>query len=172
MALNRGFKEAKKFSPEVVVMIDADGQHRIEDLPVIVTPILDGSADLVFGSRYLDDRSDVPRHRVMGHWFFNLLTKRASGTKASDSQNGYRAISAKAFLLTFSSEGFSVEFEMQFIAKEKGLVVLEVPVVLANYLEKPKRSPWLQGVTVLTGVLRLVGQYRPLLYFGTPEQFC
>ena len=56
---------------------------------------------------------------------------------------------------------------MQFIAKEKGLVVLEVPVVV-NYLEKPKRSPWLQGVTVLTGVLRLVGQYRPLMFFGTP----
>ena len=81
MALNRGFKEAEKFSPEAVVMIDGDGQHRIEDLPAIVTPILDGSADLVFGSRYLDDRSDVPRHRVMGHWFFNFLTKRASGTK-------------------------------------------------------------------------------------------
>ncbi|MEN8240366.1 MAG: glycosyltransferase family 2 protein [Chloroflexota bacterium] len=168
VALNRGFQEAQKFSPEAVVMLDADGQHQVDDLPEIVGPILDGSADLVIGSRYLDEKSEVPKHRVIGHWFFNLFTKSFSGTQSSDSQNGYRAFSEKALKeFAFSSKGFSVESEMQFIAKELDLRVKEVPVTI-QYLDKPKRSVWRQGMNVLAGIIQLVGQYRPLLFFGMP----
>jgi hypothetical protein len=56
---------------------------------------------------------------------------------------------------------------MQFIAKEKDLVVKEVPINI-KYLDAPKRSVWKQGMNVLAGIIRLVGQYRPLLYFGVP----
>jgi glycosyltransferase involved in cell wall biosynthesis len=168
VALNRGFQEAIKYSPEAVIMLDADGQHQVDELPTVVGPILDGSADLVIGSRYLDEKSKVPTHRVLGHWFFNSITKFISGTKSSDSQNGFRAFSLNALKkLDLSSKGFSVESEMQFIAKELDLRVKEVPVTI-QYFDKPKRSVWGQGMNVLGGILRLMGQYRPLLFFGVP----
>jgi hypothetical protein len=56
---------------------------------------------------------------------------------------------------------------MQFLAHEHGLKIKEVEI-LVNYSDKPKRSVWAQGLTVLGGVIRLAGQYRPLLYFGAP----
>jgi hypothetical protein len=56
---------------------------------------------------------------------------------------------------------------MQFIAREHKLRILEVPVSV-RYDDKPKRSVWQQGFDVLAGILKLTGQYRPLLFFGVP----
>jgi hypothetical protein len=103
---------------------------------------------------------------VLGHRFFNVLTSGASGQAASDSQSGFRALSPKALqALTFDSKGFSVESEMQFLAHEKGLRVVEVPITIL-YPDKPKRPVMAHGFSVLNGILRMVGQYRPLLFFG------
>jgi hypothetical protein len=54
---------------------------------------------------------------------------------------------------------------MQLLAREHHLRVDEVPITI-QYLDKPKRSVLSQGLTVLSGILRLTGQYRPLLFFG------
>jgi hypothetical protein len=56
---------------------------------------------------------------------------------------------------------------MQFLAGEHQLKVTEAPVT-AQYLDQPKRSVIAHGLMVLNGILRLVGQYRPLLFFGVP----
>lgn len=165
-ALAAGFAAARSFRPDVVVVLDADGQHRPEELPLVVRPVLTGEADIVVGSRYLENTSQVPRHRVLGHWLFNLLTGSASGLTVSDSQSGYRAFSPQALeALSFRSEGFSVESEMQFIASDSRLRLVEVPITI-RYTDKPKRSVLVHGVAVLNGVLRMIGQYRPLLFFG------
>ncbi len=170
-ALNTGFEKALELEPDVVVTIDADGQHVPSELPILISPIVNGEADLVIGSRYLEDRSDVPKHRVWGHRMFNLITHAASGTRVSDSQSGYRAFSPKALKqISFSSAGFSVESEMQFIAKENDFKVKEVPITI-HYSDPPKRSVWGQGLGVLNGILRLMGQFRPLLFFGLPGLF-
>ena len=164
-ALNAGFRKAFELKPEAIVMIDADGQHLPEELQAIVRPILNGEADVVVGSRY-KKKYNVPIARIFGHIFFNLLTSSMSGVFVSDSQSGYRAFSPRALENTsFHSKGFSVESEMQFLAHEKHLRVLEVPITI-QYTDPPKRSVFHQGLSVLNGVLRLTGQYRPLLFFG------
>jgi glycosyltransferase involved in cell wall biosynthesis len=169
MALNTGFEKARELSAGCVVLLDADGQHFPEEMPAVLDPVLKGEADLVIGSRYLNGHGiGVPGHRVWGHRVFNLLTRAASGVGATDSQSGFRAMSRRALReLGFSSTGFSVESEMQFLAHELGLRVVEVPIT-ADYAERPKRPVVHHGLLVLNGVLRLVGQYRPLLFFGLP----
>lgn len=167
-ALNAGFIRAREMSPDVIVMIDGDGQHLPEELPGVVQPIIEHQADIVVGSRYLVTPNQVPRLRILGHRFFNWLTGRVSGVFVSDSQSGYRAFSSNAYQkINFSSSGFSVESEMQFLAREYGLSVKEVPITI-RYSDPPKRSVIHQGLVVLNGVLRLTGQYRPLLSFGLP----
>jgi glycosyltransferase involved in cell wall biosynthesis len=168
VALNTGFHAARESSPDVIVILDADGQHLPEELPQIVKPILTGEADIVVGSRYIQNTSNTPFIRRWGHRFINLATTLPSGVSVSDSQSGYRAFSRHAFELTdFHSSGFSVESEMQFLAHEHGLKVMEIPITI-RYTDKAKRSPFSQGMTVLGGIIKLTGQYRPLLYFGVP----
>jgi glycosyltransferase involved in cell wall biosynthesis len=165
-ALNTGLHKARELNPSAVITLDGDGQHLPGEMAAVVAPILAHQADIVVGSRYLEKKSDVPSHRVLGHWAFNLLTNRASGVNLTDSQSGFRAFSPAAVdTLVFQSDGFSVESEMQFIAHERGLRMLEVPVTI-SYLDKPKRPVTTHGLMVLNGVLRFVGQYRPLLFFG------
>ncbi|MBI3160217.1 MAG: glycosyltransferase family 2 protein [Chloroflexi bacterium] len=167
-ALQAGFKEALKHRFDAVVTIDGDGQHLPEELHKVAGPVLNGNADLVIGSRYLSSMSEVPRHRIWGHKFFNFLTRVASGEPATDSQSGYRAFSPHALeLFTLASTGFSVESEMQFIAQEYGLVVKESSITIL-YEDAPKRSVWQHGLLVLGGIVRLIGQYRPLMFFGVP----
>jgi hypothetical protein len=91
-----------------------------------------------------------------------------SGEKVTDSQSGYRAFSPRALeRISLHSRGFSVESEMQFLAHEQGLKLVEVPVTV-RYPDRPKRPVWTHGLLVLNGLLRLVGQHRPLLFFGLP----
>jgi glycosyltransferase involved in cell wall biosynthesis len=168
-ALNTGFRTIRAAAANtLVVTLDADGQHEPAELLDVLAPIRDGEADLVVGSRYLINESAVPRSRVWGHKFFNSVTRFTSGVDVSDSQSGYRAFSPRALeAITFSSRGFSVESEMQFLASQHGLRVVEVPIVI-RYDDAPKRSVLQHGMSVLNGILRLTGQYRPLLFFGVP----
>lgn len=167
-ALNTGISFGRELQPDAIVTIDADGQHLPEQLADLVRPILQDQADLVIGSRYLRPASETPRHRRLGHLFFNWLTHHASGIAATDSQSGYRAFSPRAYNADlFHSSGFSVESEMQFLARQHGLRVVEVPITI-RYPDKPKRPVWQQGLVVLNGILRLTGQYRPLFFFGLP----
>lgn len=169
MALNAGFDLVRReYRPLAVVTLDADWQHAPEDVPTVAGPILNDNADLVIGSRYLQKASDVPFKRVVGHWGFNMLVNTVSGTRITDSQSGYRAFSPRAIeTISFRSSNFSVESEMQFWAADYELRVMEVPITI-RYQDKPKRSVVGHGLTVLNGILRLVAQTRPLLFFSLP----
>ena len=166
-ALNTGFRKARELDEDgVVVVLDADGQHEPAEIPVVVEPVLEGQADMVVGSRFLEMRSNMSRWRTLGQHVLTLVTNMGSRARLSDSQSGFRAFSPKAVeLLVFGQTGFSVESEMQFLARQHGLKVLEVPVS-CRYEERPKRSLPSHGLQVLNGLLGLIGQHRPLLFFG------
>ncbi|MCS6870605.1 MAG: glycosyltransferase family 2 protein [Anaerolineae bacterium] len=165
-ALNTGLTAAKARRAAAVVLLDGDGQHDPNDIPRLLEPIQRGEADLVVGSRFMGLRSNTPRWRVIGQHALTVLTNAASGIPLSDSQSGFRALSQRALnLMNFTSRGFSVESEMQFLLRQHNLQACEVPISV-NYDEKPKRNPFAHGFQVLTGVLRLVGQHRPLFFFG------
>ena len=166
-ALNTGFEFIRKVEPEVVVCMDGDGQHFPNEIRHLIEPVISQHADIVVGSRYLESQNQVPLSRILGHRFFNRLTEFSSGVTSSDSQSGFRAFSPRALKrLSFCSRGFSVESEIQFLAHEHRLSVVEVPVTIL-YPDPPKRSIFIHGFHVLNGVLRLIGQHRPLLYFGS-----
>jgi glycosyltransferase involved in cell wall biosynthesis len=170
VALSTGFRRARELEPDVVVTLDADGQHLPEEIECVAGPVLEGQADIVVGSRYLEKKSQVPLHRIWGHAVFNFVTNQVSRVRLTDSQSGFRAFSPLALcaLSSLHSNGFSVESEMQFQAHEHSLRVTEVPVTI-HYHDKPKRPVVIHGLMVLNGILRLMGQQQPLLFFGLPS---
>jgi glycosyltransferase involved in cell wall biosynthesis len=165
-AVNTGFNYIRQLNPSAVVMLDGDGQHRVEDIPIVLDPIVKGEADLVIGSRFLDVKSDIPAYRQIGQHGLTMVTNLASGLSVGDSQSGFRAFSAASLkYISFSQDGFSIESEMQFLAREHKLRVVEVPIHVI-YEEPAKRSPFRHGMQVINGIMHLVGQTRPLLFFS------
>lgn len=166
-ALNTIFRYARDEQVGALLLIDGDGQHLVEEAERVLAPILEDEADIVIGSRFMaTSRGDIPQTRWFGLKLITLATKVASGATVSDSQSGYRAFSRRAVeLLAFESNGFTAETEMLFSARQHQLRVKEVPIT-AIYEGAPKRNVFSQGFQVLNGMLRLVSQHRPLLFFG------
>ncbi len=164
--VNTGFAYLRQLNPAVVVMLDGDGQHNADDIPMVIAPVLEGRADVVVGSRFLSIRNDIPTYRQAGQHSLTMITNVASGVRVGDSQSGFRAFSRRALeRLSFGQGGFSIESEMQFLAREYHLHLVEVPISVV-YAERAKRNPVAHGLEVVHGILKLVGQIRPLLYFG------
>src|SRR3989304_2066017 len=89
-ALRAGFAKAKG---EIIATIDSDGSHRPEELPLLLTPVLQNQADMVIGSRFSGPKpTSGKKFNFAGVRIFNLLVKILTGTSVSDSQSGYRAM--------------------------------------------------------------------------------
>ena len=58
--------KSREINSEVLVTIDADGQHKIEDIEKVAKPVVDGQADVSIGSRFLDKHDNAPKYRKLG----------------------------------------------------------------------------------------------------------
>jgi len=167
-ALRSGFEYALSREYDVVVTLDADGQHNPDEIPLLMEPIVKGKADLVIGSRYLNgSKKKIPVYRRFGLWVLNKSTKAAAGVDV-DSQSGFRAISRKALeKLDLNSTDYSVETDMIVKVKEEELKIIEVPIsVRYDVPKKHKKNPLSHGLGVLASIVSLIGYKRPLLLFG------
>ena len=167
-ALNTGFKHALTLNPTVIVCLDADAQHNPADIPTVIKPILNQTADVVIGSRFLSTKNNIPKWRQAGQHSLTIVTNTLSGTKTTDSQSGFRAFSPQAAqILNFKTTGLSVESEMQFLFQPANLRVAEAPITV-KYQDGNKRNPIIHGLQVLDAMLSLIARRRPLAYFSLP----
>jgi hypothetical protein len=145
------FQYAIDHMADVLVLIDGDGQHDPDEIPTVAAPCLEDRADVVVGSRFVAEaRSATPVVRRLGQHAFNAMTTLASGVRCSDSQSGFRAFRRRAFCaMRLSETSFSVECEMQFEVRKRGLVLAEVPIS-CRYDQPPKRNVVSHGVGVLS----------------------
>lgn len=167
-AVRTSLNKGKELGADVLVIIDADGQHDARDIPRLAKPVLDGEADVVIGSRFMGGTRNAPLYRRLGQRILNAATSVGSGRKLSDSQSGFRAYSSKALnTLNLTENGMSVSSEMQFSIASKGLRVAEVAIQV-SYADKAKRNPLGHGVNVLSRVLVLLSLRQPMVLFGVP----
>ena len=125
--LRAGFAKAEG---DIIVTIDSDGSHRPEELPRLLTPILQNQADLVIGSRYLNQKDVAARKlNAFGVQIFNFLIQMLTGVAVTDSQSGYRAIK-RAVLKNqqLKSGGYEIESEMLVKTAKEDFRVVEVPI--------------------------------------------
>ena len=172
-AMMAGFARARELGYEAVVMLDGDGQHNPDEIPIVAAPVLAGVADLVIGSRFLDVKANIPAYRRVGQTVLNGFTNLSvdGGSFATtDSQSGFRALSRRALEnLNFSSEGYNIESDMIAHFAPLGLKMTEVPIsVTYDVPHKHKKNPVSHGFGVLARIVGLIGYKRPLLSFGIP----
>ena len=173
-AIQSLFRRARELNADVMVTLDADGQHDPSEIPVLVEPVLEGKADIVVGSRFLGDlekRDNVPRYRRLGIKAITRLTSAASSLGLSDAQCGFRVYGRKALEdLGLFENGMGVSAEVLIEAKKHGLTVVEVPISCAySGIEKPStRNPLRHGASVVMSIVRLVVEDKPLLLLGVP----
>ncbi len=169
-ALMTGAKYLKQHRCRAVVMLDGDGQHNPAEIPAVAAPVLEGKADLVIGSRYLQEHGEIPAYRMVGQKTLDIFNNFGSDFKTTDSQSGFRALSCEALRnMNFSSEGYNIEIDMMNHFADIGLRITEVPIsVRYDVPTKHKKNAMSHGLSVLGNIVGVIGTKRPLLFFGVP----
>jgi len=157
--------EAKKRNPDILVLLDADAQHDPNEIPVLIKPISKGF-DLVIGSREAQE-DKTPRYRRIGKKVIFHSSRLASKTNVYDSESGFRALSPKAINeLELKANGFAVESEMITVAADKNLKITEVPISNIYTKDGSTLHPIRHGIDVLSRIIVMISQRRPLFVFG------
>jgi len=165
------FDKARELDADVMVTLDADGQHDPKAIPLLVKPILDGKADIVIGSRFLssDSKNNIPSYRRKGIRLITNLVKAGSFNHITDAQSGFRAYCNKALNLVFPAEqGMGASTEILLKAKEKSLHILEVPITINYDEESNTQNPFVHGLDVVLSTVKHLSIRRPLLFYGVP----
>jgi glycosyltransferase involved in cell wall biosynthesis len=139
---------------EVLITLDGDEQHNPDELPGLLQPLLSDEADLVIGSRFIEDY-DVPRYRKFGIDVITFLYNVGSKVKVIDAQSCYRGYNKKALeKLHITEDGFGFSVELLVQARRNGLRIVEVPISCIYHEASHSMNPVLHGVGVALMVLR------------------
>jgi len=131
-AMQTGYKYALRNGYEVAVQCDADGQHPAEAIQRLVSRVLDGSADVVIGSRYVADTGYQPSLiRRIGKSLLSRWVDMLIGGGVTDTTSGFRAMNRRAFAIF--AESYPEDYpepEALVILHRHGLRAAEVPVAM------------------------------------------
>lgn len=136
--LNRGQGSASRLGYDIVikcqaligVTMDADNQHRPEDLGKLVAPVMEGRYDLAVGSRVLGSHQKVSWFRNLGITLFSRVISFITGQRITDSSSGYKAFNVKRLKDIQLTENQFQSAEVLIESCKKGLTIGEVPIVI------------------------------------------
>ncbi len=174
-ALQSLFKRAMKLNADVLVTLDADGQHDPREIPTVVKPIIRRTADVVIGSRFVDANgtSEMPAYRQLGAKLIAKLVNGRSKKHVSDAQSGFRAYNRKALkCLSLVEVGMGASVEILFEANTHNLKICEVPASCTyddGEVATSTENPIKHGIGVITSIVRLIIEERPLTVLGIPS---
>lgn len=126
MAIRTGITHLKT---DIIVFLDADGQHRPEEIPILVAPLLQGQADLVIGSRLFGGFSTMPQIRVLSNVITRSIIRLRTNVHVNDTQSGFRAIIRTHLQnMNLCSTRYEIESEILLAAIKNKLRIKEVPI--------------------------------------------
>lgn len=153
-AIRRGFQEA---TGDLLLIQDADLEYHPRDYPMLLQPILDDEADVVYGSRFLGGP-----HRVLFFWhsvgnrFLTTLSNMLTDLNLSDMETGYKVFRREVLEgLELESDRFGIEPELTAKVARRGARIFEVPISYwgRTYAEG-KKIGWRDGVAAIWAILR------------------
>jgi glycosyltransferase involved in cell wall biosynthesis len=168
-AVRKAFFE---INADIYVMADADMTYPAADLPKLLKPVLEGSADIVCGNRHdsgvYKRENKRPFHDFGNNLVRNLINYLFKGN-LEDILTGYRIMS-KRFVKNYPilAGGFELETEMSIHSLDKGYTIIELPT---DYRDRPegsfsKLNTITDGMLVIKTIFSIFVKYRPLLFFS------
>ena len=154
-SLSSLFTETLKLGADVAVTLDGDGQHDPAEIPRLVKRLEAGNVDIVIGSRFVESGgSDAPGGRRKGIMFITRLVS-LFGPRVTDAQSGFRAYSRRALeSMALTEQGMGASIEILFKAKEDGLKLAEVPILVNYENNNSKNNPVLHGFSVILCIFK------------------
>ncbi|MBF0336096.1 MAG: glycosyltransferase family 2 protein [Alphaproteobacteria bacterium] len=167
-AFMAGLEACLERGADIIVNTDADNQYRAEDIPALLAPILEGSAQMVVGARPIEAIEHFSgikkRLQRLGSWAVRL----ASNTNVPDAPSGFRAISREAAMRINVFGDYTYTLETIIQAGRKGIPVTWVPVrtnpdLRPSRLVKSIRNYVLRSMAT---ILLIFMTYRPVQFFA------
>jgi glycosyltransferase involved in cell wall biosynthesis len=174
-AIDSLFQRARELGADILVTLDADGQHDASEIPNVVEPIIQGKADVVIGSRFLDSNGpiEMPLYRRFGAKIITKMVNGSAKNGVSDSQSGFRAYNSKALeRLSVFENGMGASVELLLEASKQNLRICEVPSTCKyqnGTVSTSTENPLSHGMGVVFSIIRLIVEERPLTILGIPS---
>ena len=146
-ALRLGYDILKEFGGRFCVTMDADGQHRPEEIERLILPILNNQYEFVIGSRIIGKREKDNLLRIIGVRFFGALISFLLGVKITDPSSGFRAFNLQALESIKLYEDQYHTCELVIEAVKKGVRLSEVPITILRrkHGKSKKGKDWIYG---------------------------
>jgi Glycosyltransferases involved in cell wall biogenesis len=169
-ALKSCFSYARSSNFDLMIILDGDGQHDPDFIPVFLNRFEENNTDIVIGSRFLNNDKTIPLYRTAGMKVLDTFTKMAGNVTTTDSQCGYRGYNRKAIQsIDIREETMGAGSEILTQAKNLDLHISEVPIKVRYDVENPSsQNPFAHGFDVINSIIWHIVQKRPLLYIGVP----
>lgn len=162
-----GLNECLKHGADIIVNTDADNQYCGADIEALVTPILEGKADIVIGERPIDQTEHFSflkkRLQHLGSW----VVRKASNTNIPDAPSGFRAYSREAALEINVINDYTYTLETIVQAGRNKIAIISVPIHTNAELRPSRLFNSMLGYvkkSVIT-IIRAFMMYKPLKFF-------
>ncbi len=152
-AIRTGLQAVTK---DIIIIQDADLEYNPDDFSAVLRPILDGVADVVYGSRFLGTHRSFMLHHYLGNRFLSVVTNVLYNNMLTDMETGYKAFRASVIKpLRIRSNRFDFEPEITAKVLKQGCRIYEVPIYYAgrDYAEG-KKITWRDGFAALWALAR------------------
>ena len=168
-AIKSIFNEAKKNETDILVTFDADGQHRPEDIMSLTKPIIDQQAEVVIGSRFLKNKTNMPKYREIGVKILTKVTNMSIKENLTDSQSGLRAYQKKVLQnISLTDSGMGISTEILIKSHQKEFRIVEVPIQILYGKNTSTHNPVSHGTSVLLSTIKYTSIQHPLKFYGIP----
>ena len=166
-SFRNGLDACLKLGADIIVNTDGDNQYAGWDIPKLIAPILDGTADIVIGDRQTDRIEHFSKGKKLLQKLGSGLVRSLSGTEVPDAVSGFRAYSRDAALQMNIVSSFSYTIETVIQAGTKQLAVTSVPV---ETNAKTRESRLFSSIPrfiqrQVDTIVRMYSMYKPLRVF-------